>query len=145
MIVETQAVVLKTLKYGDTSKIVTLYSRRYGLLEAYQSRAGLDGRFVAARPLSLEEDGALYTPPGRLWFEIEALSGARQTFRFRLEPGDTGAKTKVQVGRRAGDRVEITDGLPPEAKVVAGGAAFLTDGDAVRVVEGEAAAVPERP
>jgi DNA repair protein RecO (recombination protein O) len=33
MIVETQAVVLKTLKYGDTSKIVTLYSRQYGKIK----------------------------------------------------------------------------------------------------------------
>ncbi|MCK9410371.1 MAG: DNA repair protein RecO [Bacteriovoracaceae bacterium] len=30
MIVETQAVVLRTMKYGDTSKIVTLYTRQYG-------------------------------------------------------------------------------------------------------------------
>ncbi len=29
MIVSTDAIVLRTMKYGETSKIVTLYSRRY--------------------------------------------------------------------------------------------------------------------
>lgn len=40
----------------------------------------------------------------------------------------------VTVGRRQGAMVEITGGLPPEAAVVASGAAFLFEGDAVRVV-----------
>lgn len=33
MIVETEAVVLRAMKYRDTSKIVTLYSRRYGKIK----------------------------------------------------------------------------------------------------------------
>lgn len=33
MIVETDAVVLKTMKYGDSSRIVTLYSRKYGKIK----------------------------------------------------------------------------------------------------------------
>ncbi len=55
---------------------------------------------------------------------------------FRLERGNTVAQTKVQVDRRAGDRVEITSGLDPTVAVVISGAGFLTDGDLVRVVDG---------
>jgi HlyD family secretion protein len=42
---------------------------------------------------------------------------------------------KVQVGRRVGDRVEILQGLLPEAELVATGAGFLVDGDTVNVVK----------
>lgn len=43
-------------------------------------------------------------------------------------------ETKVQTGRRSGDRVEIVDGLAADAQVVLTGGAFLADGDTVRVV-----------
>ena len=39
------------------------------------------------------------------------------------------------VGRRVGDRVEITSGLAADARVVASGGAFLADGDTVKVVQ----------
>jgi RND family efflux transporter MFP subunit len=41
---------------------------------------------------------------------------------------------KVSVGRRVGDRIEITGGLDVAARVVATGGGFLADGDTVRVV-----------
>jgi HlyD family secretion protein len=44
-------------------------------------------------------------------------------------------QVKVTTGRRSGDRVEITGGLEPGARVVESGGAFLADGDTVRVVE----------
>lgn len=66
---------------------VRLYSRTRGLLDAYQTRADVRGQFAAARPLSLEEDNENYTPPGGLWFQVEALSGHKQVFRFRLDKG----------------------------------------------------------
>lgn len=47
------------------------------------------------------------------------------------------AQTKVDVGRRVGDRVEIVAGLSPEARVVGTGAGFLADGDTVQVVTGK--------
>lgn len=43
-------------------------------------------------------------------------------------------QTKVMVGRRAGDRIEITGGLDPSERVVESGSSFLTDGDLVRLV-----------
>jgi HlyD family secretion protein len=54
-------------------------------------------------------------------------------FVFRIE-GHKVAQTKVAVGRRAGDLIEITAGLDEGAAVVAQGAGFLADGDTVRVV-----------
>lgn len=53
---------------------------------------------------------------------------------FRLDGGERVAQTKVQLGRRAGERIEIVDGLAADARIVAAGAGFLADGDVVRVV-----------
>jgi HlyD family secretion protein len=50
--------------------------------------------------------------------------------------------TKVSVGRRVGDRIEIVSGLDPQARVVASGGGFLSDGDTVRVVDGATSAAP---
>ncbi len=55
-------------------------------------------------------------------------------YTFRLEGDNRVAETKIGIGRRAGDRIEVTGGLAPDAKVVASGGGFLTDGDTVRVV-----------
>ncbi|MBS1142090.1 MAG: Secretion protein HlyD [Proteobacteria bacterium] len=55
---------------------------------------------------------------------------------FRLEGEDRVAQTKVELGRRLGERVEIVSGLNGGARVVETGAGFLADGDAVKVVEG---------
>ena len=42
-------------------------------------------------------------------------------------------QTKVTIGRRQGERVEVSSGLTPDATVVASGTGFLNDGDLVRV------------
>ena len=52
------------------------------------------------------------------------------------------SEAKVTVGRRVGDRVEITGGLDAAARVVASGGGFLADGDTVRVVEATTASAP---
>lgn len=52
---------------------------------------------------------------------------------FRLEGEDRVAQTKVTLGRRKGDRVEIVSGLQPGMRVVESGAGFLADGDAVKI------------
>ena len=59
---------------------------------------------------------------------------------FKLGPEGKIAQTKVTIGQSSGDRVEIIEGVEPTARVVATGAAFLADGDTVRVVEGDAVA-----
>jgi len=43
-------------------------------------------------------------------------------------------EVKVKVGRRVGDRVEVTSGVDASTRVVASGGGFLADGDTVRVV-----------
>lgn len=70
----------------------------------------------------------------------EALSlreGFSYVFRLGTVRGDLAqvSQVKVQPGRRFDDQVEIVSGLRPEDKLVAGGGAFLTDGDTVRVVK----------
>jgi RND family efflux transporter MFP subunit len=55
---------------------------------------------------------------------------------FRLEGENRVAQTKVTVGRRAGDLIEISGGLDASAQVVATGAGFLADGDIVRLAPG---------
>jgi RND family efflux transporter MFP subunit len=66
----------------------------------------------------------------------------REGFSYVFLVGADGrvSQTKVSVGRRSGERIEIAAGLAPGARVVAAGAAFLADGDLVRVVEGTAPA-----
>ena len=59
---------------------------------------------------------------------------------LRVGPDSKVAQAKVSVGRRVGDRIEITGGLDASARVVASGAGFLADGDTVRVVAAPSAA-----
>jgi RND family efflux transporter MFP subunit len=57
------------------------------------------------------------------------------SYVMRLASDSTVMQTKVTIGRRVGDRIEITGGIEASARVVASGGAFLGDGDLVRVVE----------
>ncbi|MGY4831610.1 efflux RND transporter periplasmic adaptor subunit [Sphaerotilaceae bacterium SBD11-9] len=67
----------------------------------------------------------------------------RDGFSYVLKVGADSKVTqaKVGVGRRVGERIEITSGLAADAKVVSAGGGFLSDGDTVRVVD---AAVPAK-
>jgi multidrug efflux pump subunit AcrA (membrane-fusion protein) len=56
------------------------------------------------------------------------------SYVYRINPDNRVSQVKVQTGRLAGDRVEITSALPADAKLVASGGGFLNDGDLVRVV-----------
>jgi len=55
---------------------------------------------------------------------------------MRLGPKSKVVMTKVSVGRRVGDRIEISGGLSPSDAIVASGLSFLSEGDTVRVVSG---------
>jgi RND family efflux transporter MFP subunit len=61
----------------------------------------------------------------------------RDGFSYVLSVGPDSKLTqvKVGVGRRVGDRIEITGGVDAAARVVAAGGGFLGDGDTVRVVD----------
>ncbi len=56
------------------------------------------------------------------------------SYAMRIEANNKVAQTKLQTGRRMGDAVEITQGAKAGERFVASGAAFLADGDTVRVV-----------
>lgn len=64
----------------------------------------------------------------------------REGFAYVFVVGDDAKvmQTKVTLGRRRGDRVEILEGLEPGARVADSGVGFLADGDLVRIV-GDAA------
>ncbi|GAB4557190.1 MAG: efflux RND transporter periplasmic adaptor subunit [Rhizobacter sp.] len=68
----------------------------------------------------------------------------RDGFSYVLRVGADSkvSQAKVGVGRRVGDRIEITSGLDASAKVVAAGGGFLSEGDTVKVVEAPAVAKP---
>ena len=59
------------------------------------------------------------------------------TYVFKLDDKNQVTQTKVTVGRRVEDRIEITGGLEANTRVVDNGVGFLTDGDTVRVVEAQ--------
>ena len=58
------------------------------------------------------------------------------SYVMRVGPDSRVVQTKVTPGRRLGSRVEIVGGLDAQDRVVVTGAAFLGDGDLVRVSEG---------
>jgi RND family efflux transporter MFP subunit len=65
------------------------------------------------------------------------------SFVMRLDPLSRILMTKVSVGRRVGDRVEITDGLANSEPIVASGLSFLSEGDTVKVVRASSRAVTQ--
>ena len=56
------------------------------------------------------------------------------SYVFKVGSDNKVVQTKVAVGQRVADRIEILSGLDAAARVVASGAGFLADGDTVRVV-----------
>ena len=56
------------------------------------------------------------------------------SYVFTLGGDNRVKQVKVQLGRRSGERVEVQGALSGGERVVAAGAAFLADGDLVRVV-----------
>lgn len=67
------------------------------------------------------------------------------SYVFALQPDNRVRQLKVRTARRQGSSVEITEGLPRDAQVVAQGAAFLNDRDLVKVVAAPAASAAAQP
>jgi RND family efflux transporter MFP subunit len=66
------------------------------------------------------------------------------SYVYRIEQDNRVSQVKVSTGRRVGERIEITGGLDPNARVAASGGGFLADGDTVRVVGSPAAKVTSK-
>jgi RND family efflux transporter MFP subunit len=64
---------------------------------------------------------------------------------FLLKDDGTVTRRTVSVGRRLGDRVEVLAGLKDDARVVASGGAFLSEGTPVQVAQATPAAPAGRP
>ncbi len=90
-----------------------------------QARAGM----FARGSFELGVSNALTLPQGAVLL--------REGFNvvLRVGPDNKVTQVKVGVGRRVGERVEILSGLDAQARVVAAGGGFLTDGDQVRLVD----------
>ncbi|MCZ7557173.1 MAG: DNA repair protein RecO [Bacteroidia bacterium] len=74
MIEKTEAVVLKSIKYGDTSRIVTLYTREFGKMSVIAKGArAAKSRFGAALDVMSRSDIVLYRKEHR---ELQLLSQA---------------------------------------------------------------------
>jgi HlyD family secretion protein len=56
------------------------------------------------------------------------------TYAMRIEPNNKVLQVKLETGRRAGDAVEVKQGAKAGERYVASGAAFLADGDTVKIV-----------
>jgi multidrug efflux pump subunit AcrA (membrane-fusion protein) len=55
------------------------------------------------------------------------------TYVYRVGADARVTQIKVTIGRRQGNRVEVSTGLAADAIVVASGTGFLNDGDLVRI------------
>jgi hypothetical protein len=64
------------------------------------------------------------------------------SYVFKVGADQKVVQTKVAVGRRVAERIEILSGLDATARVVASGGGFLADGDTVRVVAAAPAVAP---
>ena len=61
------------------------------------------------------------------------------SYVFKVGADNKVTQTKIDTGRRFGDRIEVTGGLGADARVVAMGGGFLAEGDTVRIVDTPAA------
>lgn len=61
---------------------------------------------------------------------------------FRVNPDNRVNQVKVQIGRIAGDRVQVLSGVTSDMRIVASGGSFLNDGDLVRVADGPNGVAP---
>ncbi|MBL0425509.1 efflux RND transporter periplasmic adaptor subunit [Ramlibacter alkalitolerans] len=64
------------------------------------------------------------------------------SYVFRVNPDNRVSQVKVQIGRIAGDRVQVLSGLTADMKLVASGGGFLNEGDLVRLADTPASATP---
>ena len=98
-----------------------------GLVEIGWSVPKLTG-FNVSGAIELASTPALTVPESALVFD-DGMS-----YVFTTGADSRAMRTKVAVGRRAEGRVEILSGLEPDAKVVASGGAFLSNGATVAIV-----------
>ena len=122
-----QKVVVRTVAptVDAQSRVALVY---VDLPPALSANAPLKAGMFASGQFALGESAALTVP--------QQAVAVRDGFAyvFRLNTDGRVSQLKVTTGRRLGDRVEVTGGLPADALVVTSGAGFLNDGDLARNV-----------
>ena len=94
------------------------------LADVQDAKAGM----FARGEIALGKSGALTLPQA----SVQMRDGFH--YVFRLGDDSKVVQTKVTVGRRSGDRIEVISGIDATQKIVSDGVGFLVDGDTVRVV-----------
>jgi HlyD family secretion protein len=98
------------------------------------SKPGIKAGMYAKGSFELGASAANTLPQGA----VVMRDGFAYVMVANKQAGDTTlvrlTQTKVTVGRRTGEQVEVLSGLPAQAQVVSSGVAFLADGDVVNVV-----------
>jgi len=102
------------------------------ITKAQDARAGM----FARGEIQLGSSGALTLPQSA----VQMRDGFH--YVYRVGSDSKIAQVKVSVGRRSGDRIEVTSGIDASQSFVASGVGFLSDGDTVRVVAAPAAEKP---
>lgn len=97
-------------------------------LPASAAEAGLRAGMFVRGGIQLGVSPALTLP------QVAVVSRDGFSYVYVVTADNKVALTKIAVGRRVGERIEIREGLAEDARVVAGGAGFLADGDTVRIV-----------
>jgi len=95
------------------------------LTRAQDAKAGM----FARGEITLGSSGALTLPQSA----VQMRDGFHYVYRVGAD--NKIAQIKVSVGRRSGERIEVTDGIDASQSFVASGVGFLSDGDTVRVVD----------
>ena len=86
----------------------------------------LPGMFARGE-FELGASGALTVP------QQAVVSRDGFNYVFKVAPDNRVSQHKVEVGRRVGEQVEVTQGLSADATIAVAGAGFLSDGDTVRI------------
>lgn len=94
------------------------------ITEAQDAKAGM----FARGEIALGKSSALTLPQS----SVQMRDGFH--YVFRLGDDSKVVQTKVTVGRRSGERIEIISGIDATQSIVSNGVGFLVDGDTVRVV-----------
>ena len=98
------------------------------ITQAQDAKAGM----FARGEIQLDRTAALTLPQSA----VQMRDGFH--YVYIVDADNKVVQTKVVVGRRAGDRIEIASGIDASQQVVSSGVGFLSDGDIVRVVEAPA-------
>lgn len=110
--------------YVDLPASAVQAGARAGMFAAGKVAVGQAGGLTVPQTAVLLRDGFSYV------FVLEGAPSGQPAAQASVR------QLKVKVGRRQGDRIEVTEGLKEGVQVVAAGVAFLADGDTVRVVAG---------